>query len=78
MFRCCLEDGAPTGFGVDPAPVSSCVGGLEVTGKEAAERGVPGMEDGRGIVAAVAGGGSIAGADADAASDEACRWGAEK
>lgn len=76
MLRCCLEDGAVRDFGVDPAPAPIC--GLEVAGKKAVERGVPGIEGGRGNVAALAAGVSIVGADADATSGEADCWGAEK
>lgn len=78
MLRCCLEDEAVRDFGVDPAPAPSCVDGLEVAGKETIERGVPGIEGGRGNVVALAAGVSTVGADADVASGEGDRWGAEK
>lgn len=78
MLRCCLEDEAVRVFG---APGASCVdGGVgEVAGKEAVERGVPGIEGGRGYVAAVTTGANGAGADVDATGGgEANPWGAEK
>lgn len=65
MLRCCLEDGVARDFGV------------EVVGKEAVERGVPGIEGGRGNVAAVAAGVDTVGVDVDATSGEAGRWGAD-
>lgn len=58
-------------FRVDPAPAPNCVGKLKLTGKEAVERGVPGIEGGSGNVAAVAAGIGTVGADPDEDNDEA-------
>jgi hypothetical protein len=68
MLRCCLEDETVRDFG---APAASCVDGGAVIGKEAVERGVPGIDGGRGKVAAVAAGVNTVGADADVTNGEA-------
>ena len=75
MLRCCLEDETVRVFGT---PAASCVDGGAVVGNEAVERGVPGIDGGRGNVAAVAAGVNTVGADADATNSEAGPWGTEK
>lgn len=74
MPRCCREDGAVRDFRI---PAIGCVDGGGVVGKDAVERGVPGIEGGRGNVAAVAAGVNTAGVDGDAASGEAGPWSTE-
>ena len=76
MLRCCLEDEADKDLGVDPAPPPSDVEGVDVEGKEAVERGVPGIEDGS-TDTAMGTGVSAVGADVDVTSGETDRWGAE-
>lgn len=59
------------------APAPSCVDESKVAGREAVERGVLGMEDGRGYVAAVMAGVNTVGADADATNGKAVPRGTE-
>lgn len=75
MPRCCLEDETVRDFGTT---VANCIDGGAEVGKEAVERGVPGIDGGRGNVAAVAAGVNTIGADADTTSVEAGPWGIER